>query len=107
MKRGQIPQFRTSPPSVPLVFVVARGLEGNPEGDVAGIFPVAGTRDGRREVGTQREAAFAPGRPQAQQGPVVLASRHVSIVRIAAAHSWSYRSQNPICTRTPFTINWL
>ena len=30
-----------------------------------------------------------------------LASRHGSIVRIAAAHSWSYRSDNPICTRTP------
>ena len=30
-----------------------------------------------------------------------LASRHGSIVRIAAAHSWSYRSDNPVCTRTP------
>ena len=29
-----------------------------------------------------------------------LASRHDSIVRIAVAHSWSYRSDNPICTRT-------
>ena len=29
-----------------------------------------------------------------------LASCHGSIVRIAAAHSWSYRSDNPICTRT-------
>ena len=29
-----------------------------------------------------------------------LASRHGSIVRIAGAHSWSYRSDNPICTRT-------
>ena len=29
-----------------------------------------------------------------------LASRHGSIVRIAAAHSWFYRSDNPICTRT-------
>ena len=82
--------------------VVARGLEGNPEGDVAGIFPIAGTRDGRREVGTQREAALAPGRAQVQQGPVVLASRHVSIVRIAAAHSLvlslpkSYLHQNPV-----------
>ena len=31
-----------------------------------------------------------------------LASRHGSIGRFAAAHSWSYRSDNPICTRTPF-----
>ena len=31
-----------------------------------------------------------------------LASCHGSIVRIAAAHSWSYRSDNPICTRTLF-----
>ena len=30
-----------------------------------------------------------------------LASRHGSIGRFAAAHSWSYRSDNPICTRTP------
>ena len=30
-----------------------------------------------------------------------LASRHGSIGRLAAAHSWSYRSDNPICTRTP------
>ena len=29
-----------------------------------------------------------------------LASRHGSIGRIARAHSWSYRSDNPICTRT-------
>ncbi len=29
-----------------------------------------------------------------------LASRHGSIVRIAGAHSGSYRSDNPICTRT-------
>ena len=29
-----------------------------------------------------------------------LASRHGSIGRIAVAHSWSYRSGNPICTRT-------
>ena len=29
-----------------------------------------------------------------------LASRHGSIVRIAIAHSWSYRSDNPMCTRT-------
>ena len=29
-----------------------------------------------------------------------LASRHGSIGRIAGAHSWSYRSDNPICTRT-------
>ena len=29
-----------------------------------------------------------------------LASRHGSIGRIAVAHSWSYRSDNPICTRT-------
>ena len=30
-----------------------------------------------------------------------LASRHGSIGRIAGAHSWSHRSDNPICTRTP------
>ena len=30
-----------------------------------------------------------------------LASRHGRIGRIAEAHSWSYRSDNPICTRTP------
>ena len=29
-----------------------------------------------------------------------LASCHGSIGRIALAHSWSYRSDNPICTRT-------
>ena len=32
-----------------------------------------------------------------------LASRHGSIGRIAGAHSWSYRSDNPICTRTKKT----
>ena len=31
-----------------------------------------------------------------------LASRHGSLVRIAVARSWSYRSDNPICTRTSF-----
>ena len=30
-----------------------------------------------------------------------LASRHGSIGRIAVAHSGSYRSDNPVCTRTP------
>ena len=30
-----------------------------------------------------------------------LASRHGSMIRIAAAHSPSYRSGNPICTRPP------
>ena len=30
-----------------------------------------------------------------------LASRHGSIGRIAEAHAWFYRSDNPICTRTP------
>ena len=34
-----------------------------------------------------------------------LASCHGSIVRIAAAHSWSYRSDNPICTRTE-AVRW-
>ena len=34
-----------------------------------------------------------------------LASRHGSIGRFAAAHSWSYRSDNPICTRTPCIYN--
>ena len=33
-----------------------------------------------------------------------LASRHGSIVRIATAHSWSYRSADPICTRTPSIV---
>ena len=32
-----------------------------------------------------------------------LASRHGSIGRFAAAHSWSYRSDNPTCTRTPIS----
>ena len=36
-----------------------------------------------------------------------LASRHGSIGRIAGAHSWSYRSDNPICTRTLPDILWL
>ena len=38
-----------------------------------------------------------------------LASRHGSIGRIARAHSWSYRSDNPICTRTDkgYTIDHL
>ena len=31
-----------------------------------------------------------------------LASRHGSIGRIAEAHAWFYRSDNPICTRTEF-----
>ena len=36
-----------------------------------------------------------------QSNPAVtLASCHGSIVPIAGAHSWSYRSDNPICTRT-------
>ena len=39
--------------------------------------------------------------PMAVQPRRDLASRHGSIVRIAAAHSWSYRSDTPICTRTP------
>ena len=38
--------------------------------------------------------------PMAVESRGDLASRHGSIVRIAAAHSWSYRSDNPICTRT-------
>ena len=37
-----------------------------------------------------------------------LASRHGSIGRIAVAHSWFYRSDNPICTRTlPYTYKVL
>ena len=31
-----------------------------------------------------------------------LASRHGRIGRIAGAHSWSYRSNSPICTRTSY-----
>ena len=31
-----------------------------------------------------------------------LAARHGSIVRITVAHSWFYRSDNPICTRTSY-----
>ena len=38
--------------------------------------------------------------PMAVESHGDLASRHGSIVRIARAHSWSYRSDNPICTRT-------
>ena len=34
-----------------------------------------------------------------------LASRHGSIGRIAVAHSWFYRSDNPICTRT-LSLDW-
>ena len=37
-----------------------------------------------------------------------LASRHGRIGRIAEAYSWSYRSDNPICTRTDQTWGvWL
>ena len=51
--------------------------------------------------------------PVCNSGPMAidsrgdLASRHGSIGRIALAHSWSYRSDNPVCTRTPrirFTV---
>ena len=38
--------------------------------------------------------------PMAVESHRDLASCHGSIVRIAAAYSWSYRSDNPICTRT-------
>ena len=38
--------------------------------------------------------------PMAVESRGDLASRHGSIGRIARAHSWSYRSGNPICTRT-------
>ena len=43
---------------------------------------------------------FAIPIPLAVESRRDLASCHGSIVRIAAAHSWSYRSDNPICTRT-------
>ena len=38
--------------------------------------------------------------PMAVESRGDLASRHGSIGHFAAAHSWSYRSDNPICTRT-------
>ena len=38
--------------------------------------------------------------PMAVESRGDLASRHDSTGRIARAHSWSYRSDNPICTRT-------
>ena len=63
------------------------------------------TRDYRHRVGA--EASHTPVRnsdPMAVESRPDLASRHGSIARIAVAHSWSYRSDNPICTRTPATI---
>ena len=38
--------------------------------------------------------------PMAVESHGDLASRHGSIGRIAGAHSGSYRSDNPVCTRT-------
>ena len=43
---------------------------------------------------------FAIPIPWRSNPAVILASRHGSIGRIAGAHSGSYRSDNPICTRT-------
>ena len=38
--------------------------------------------------------------PMAVESRGDLASRHGRIGRLSGAHSWSYRSDNPICTRT-------
>ena len=58
-------------------------------------------------IGLASEDSQTPVRnsgPMASDSRSDLASRHGSIVRIALAHSWSYRSDNPICTRTPIVI---
>ena len=44
--------------------------------------------------------------PLAVESRPDLASRHGSIVRIAVTHFCSYRSDNPICTRTPQEDPW-
>ena len=60
------------------------------------------TRDYRHRTGAEDSQT-----PVRTSGPMAvgprgdLASRHGSIGRIAVAHSWPYRSDNPVCTRTP------
>ena len=44
--------------------------------------------------------------PMAVESRGDLASRHGRIGRIAGAHSGSYRSDNPICTRTGLSYSW-
>ena len=60
------------------------------------------TRDYRHRAGAEdSQTPVRNSDPMAIDSRSDLASRHGSIVRIAARHSWSYRSDNPICTRTP------
>ena len=59
------------------------------------------TRDYRHRAGAEdSQTPVRNSDPMAVESRGDLASRHGSIVRIAARHSWSYRSDNPICTRT-------
>ena len=60
------------------------------------------TRDYRYRAGAEdSQTPVRNSDPMAVESRGDRASRHGRIVRISTAHSWSYRSDNPICTRTP------
>ena len=60
------------------------------------------TRHYRHRVGAEdSQTPVRNSDPMAVESRGDLASRHGSIGRIAVAHSWSFRSDNPICNTTP------
>ena len=72
-----------------------------PDAGVQDILQCA-TRDYRHRTGPEdSQTPVRNSGPMAVESRRDLASRHGRIGRIVGAHSWSYRSDNPICTRTP------
>ena len=64
------------------------------------------TRDYRHRTGPEDpQTPVRNSDPMAVESRGDLASCHGSIGRISGAHSGSYRSDNPICTRTPSKAN--
>ena len=64
------------------------------------------TRDYRHRTGPEdSQTPVRNSDPMAVESRGDLESRHGRIGRIAGAHSGSYRSDNPICTRTPYEIS--
>ena len=64
-------------------------------------FLQCATRHYRHRAGAEdSQTPVRKSDPMAVESRGDLALRHGSIGRIAVAHSWSFRSDNPICTRT-------
>ena len=85
---------RAGPPPGERAIALDVGIQGVPQCATCHYRHRAGAEDSQTPVRNSD--------PMAVESRGDLASRHGSIGHFAAAHSWSYRSDNPICTRTPF-----